>query len=112
MQHHRAGHEQTRSVEITSRQFGHLGSIKPFIALAKEVKLARIGGVMGFAAGIDRAIDTPDRIHGLVRHVIFDRRGTGKVLGMTVQADLQSVALGAAGIAVAGQLMRQIDHEA
>ena len=112
LQHHRARQEQARAVEFASRQLFHLVGIKPPVRLAKKIKLVGIGSVMRFAAGIDRPVDPTDRINCFRGHFIFHRRRLGETLRMPVQADLQPVAIGATGIAIAGQFMRQIDHEA
>ena len=52
---------------------------------------------MRFAAGIDRPVHPADRINRFGRHVIFRCHRLGKTLRMPVQADLQPVAIGAAG---------------
>ena len=111
LQHHRAGKEQAGAVELASCQLLHLVGIQPLVRLAKKIKLVGIGAVMRFAAGIDRPVHPADRINRFGRHVIFRRRRLGKTLRMPVQADLQPVAIGAAGIAVARQFVRQINHE-
>ena len=112
LQHDRTGQEQAGAVEFAPRQLLHLVGIQLLVGLAKKIKLVGIGAVMRFTAGIDRPVHPADRINRLARHVIFRCRRLGKILRMPVQADLQPVAFGAAGIAVAGQFMRQIDHEA
>ena len=66
---------------------------------------------MRLAARIHRAIHPADLADSFGWHLIFDGTGLGETLRMTIEVDLQPVTIGVAGIAVAGQLMRQIDHE-
>ena len=111
LQHHRPWQKQPGPVGLGPGHLGHLGSGQLCVGFAKRGKLVGIGLIMRLTAPVDGAVDSADGGHRFGRHAIFHGTASRKVLRMAVQSDLQAIGLGASGIAVSGQFMRQIDHE-